>query len=144
MFGAIDGSMILEIMDKYYSPWEQLPLFKTPPEFTLDEAFLTDVPLSYKEINETGLSHGWHSHIDHPSFDHLRKMLSSRGYIRIETTYWNGDRVLKTFRLNGKWFDPGDKFPCASAMGVMLRVDRKLAEQRQREEQEAKDDDYDF
>lgn len=53
---------------------------------------------------------------DHPDFTALRELLGEQGYIRIERGWWNGDRVLKPFLLNGVEFHQGGKFPCASAM----------------------------
>ena len=37
---------------------------------------------------------------DHPEFTKLRNRLSKMGYILMETSYWNGDIVLKPFKLN--------------------------------------------
>lgn len=56
------------------------------------------------------------SNRDHPEFSKLRELLGERGYISIERGWWNGDRVLKPFLLNGVEFKQGGKFPCAAAM----------------------------
>jgi hypothetical protein len=39
----------------------------------------------------------------------------------METGWWNGDRVIKPFYLNDYYFDEGDKFMCASALGSRLK-----------------------
>lgn len=53
---------------------------------------------------------------DHPDFTALRNLLEEQGYIATQRGFWNGDRVLKPFLLNGVEFQPGGKFPCAVAM----------------------------
>jgi hypothetical protein len=65
---------------------------------------------------------------DHPEFAKLREQLGELGYIRIERGWWNGDRVLKPFRLNGRKFKEGDQFSCGAAMGNHLRVRAKYPE----------------
>ena len=58
---------------------------------------------------------------DHPKFTKLRDKLEQNGYISTERRYWNGDRVLVNFSLNGLLFKKGDQFPCATAMNVRLK-----------------------
>ncbi len=53
---------------------------------------------------------------DHPEFAKLRGKLEELGFIKIERSYWNGDRVLKVFYLNDVKFSKGCKFCCAAAM----------------------------
>jgi hypothetical protein len=53
---------------------------------------------------------------DHPEFKKLRDLLGKDGYIKIERGWWNGDRVLKPFILNGKVFKKDAQFPCGSAI----------------------------
>lgn len=53
---------------------------------------------------------------DHPDFTALRDLLEAQGYITTQRNYWNGDRVVKPFLLNGVEFKQGAKFPCAAAM----------------------------
>lgn len=60
------------------------------------------------------------SSIDHPEFTKLREQLGLEGYITIERGWWNGDRVVKPFLLNGKLFKKNDKFSCACAMYYTL------------------------
>lgn len=114
-------------------------------EFTIDEAYLTDV-IERKEWNMytangrvptdeelllvlqgkgnmsiTGSK-------DHPEFAKLRTQLDMEGYIRIEPGWINGDRVLKPFMLNGYEFKEGEQFSCASAMYVHFKVRAKHPE----------------
>jgi hypothetical protein len=57
---------------------------------------------------------------DHPEFARLRDQLGELGYIRIEQGWWNGDRVLKSFSLNGVAFEPGEQFCSAAPMKFHL------------------------
>jgi hypothetical protein len=116
MFGAIPASLIYDII-KSEGYMEQLS-FDFPPVIEINSNFLTDVPKGYK-FNEMS-SHG---SVDHPAFSELRDHLESRGYISTERGWSNGDRVLKPFYLNGKYFEEEDAFPCATAMGGMLSID---------------------
>lgn len=62
---------------------------------------------------------------DHPVFDKLRNELGEKGYISIERGWWNGDRVLKPFKLNNKIFRKDERFPCAGAQGLELIIERQ-------------------
>jgi hypothetical protein len=64
---------------------------------------------------------------DHPEFTKLRNKLCKLGYILIEALYWNGDRVLKPFKLNELTFKRGESFLCACALGIKLDL-HKLKE----------------
>ena len=66
-----------------------------------------------------------YSIIDHPEFTKIRNRLEKQGYIQIERGWWNGDRVIKPFSLNGFKFKKHDKFPCASALDIWLSVEEK-------------------
>ena len=59
---------------------------------------------------------------DHPEFTKFRNKICELGYIYIEPSYWNGDRVLKSFKLNKLSFKKGEQFPCASAIAVKSAV----------------------
>jgi hypothetical protein len=59
---------------------------------------------------------------DHPEFTKLRNRLCKLGYIQIESSYWNGDRVLKPFKLNELTFKKGEQFSCADALGIKLEL----------------------
>jgi hypothetical protein len=57
---------------------------------------------------------------DHPEFARLRDQLEQLGYIQCQRNWWNGDRVLKSFTLNGVAFEPGEQFPSAAPMKFHL------------------------
>ena len=63
-----------------------------------------------------------HSWADHPEFDKLRRLLEAEGYVRVERGWWNGDRVLKSFTLNGIRFYKDGKFPSAAALGIQYKI----------------------
>ena len=65
---------------------------------------------------------------DHPEFTKLREQLGEQGYIKIERGWWNGDRVLKPFTLNGLKFKLGEQFGCGGAMEVHFGVRAKHPE----------------
>lgn len=67
---------------------------------------------------------------DHPDFASLRKDLEAQGYIHCERGWWNGDRVLRPFRLNGVLFRQDDKFPCGAAMQHHIEFKRKHPDMR--------------
>ena len=56
------------------------------------------------------------SNKDHDEFTKLRNQLEELGYIKTERGWWNGDRVIKGFKLNGFPLKKGEKFLCAGAM----------------------------
>ena len=58
---------------------------------------------------------------DHPEFTKVREQLCVDGYIRIQRSWWNGDKVIKPFTFNNKKFRKGEKFPCAAAMKGHLK-----------------------
>lgn len=58
---------------------------------------------------------------DHPEFAKLRNQLEAEGYIKTCRQSWNGDHALKTFTLNGKIFNKGDRFPCGAAIRSFLK-----------------------
>jgi hypothetical protein len=62
---------------------------------------------------------------DHPEFAKLRNQLEQQGYIVTQRSWWNGDRVLRPFTLNGIKFRKHDQFPCAAAMGGHLKFAKK-------------------
>jgi hypothetical protein len=62
---------------------------------------------------------------DSEEFKALRNQLEADGYIRCERGWWNGDRVLKTFFLNGVRFDANDQFCSGAAMKLHLKFARK-------------------
>ena len=62
---------------------------------------------------------------DSEEFKALRNQLEAEGYIQCQRSWWNGDRVLKTFFLNGVRFDPDDQFSSGAAMKLHLQFARK-------------------
>lgn len=62
---------------------------------------------------------------DHPKFTELRDQLEQQGYIDCQRNWVNGDRVLKSFSLNGVPFEPGEQFYCAGAMKYHLERTKK-------------------
>jgi hypothetical protein len=58
---------------------------------------------------------------DHPEFACLREQLEQDGYIQVQRGWWNGDCVLKPFKLNNVEFKKGEQFPCAAAMKGHLK-----------------------
>lgn len=102
---------------------------KQVKSFRIKSEYVTDVPLTRDIVLEladgssiTGTSYGT---IDHPEFTKLRNKLEKLGYIQTERGWWNGDRVLNPFIINGMKLDKGDKFCCASALSIQLSVRKK-------------------
>ena len=52
---------------------------------------------------------------DHPQFAELRNSLEAQGYIQTQRLSWNGDRVVKSFKLNGRLFKKGQSFLSGAA-----------------------------
>jgi len=112
-------------------------------DFTLDESCICDVQIKevysvFKGRNPDSLTPDELMRIlkgtdkmtsvfskDHPEFNRFREQLGVEGYIRIERGWWNGDRVLKPFTLNGVKFIVGDQFSSACAMKHHLEFARK-------------------
>ena len=127
MYGAIDGELILELAAGY-GIHTQLPLFKTPPMYTINEEHLSSCMVSYSCLNSDGTTFGSTSSVDHPSFTHLRDLLDEDGFIDTIDRYSNGDTVAKVFYLNGHRFEVGDRFVCASAMAIHLKYKGSIDE----------------
>lgn len=110
------GGIPIEIyMDLLYRRGyrEQLKLDQDfPPVIYIAREKLTSVPMGYS-FNGTG----WIHSEDHPAFAELRERLDKEGYIEIQRSWSNGDRVLKPFYLNNMYFDVGEQFSCAAALG---------------------------
>ena len=92
-------------------PYTERAVFGVPPEAR-----------AVFEIFDHKLEGEAYSIIDHPGFTTLRNKLEKQGYIQIERGWWNGDRVIKPFSLNGFKFKKYDKFPCASALNIQLNI----------------------
>ena len=128
-WGGVSAGLLFDIM-KLEGYMYQLPLFLTPPEFTLDEKYICDVYCGYNvELDEYGAQNtGMISHVDHPAFTTLRDVLETRGYIKTQRNWSNGDVVLHDFWLNDWYFQAGQQFPCAAAMGNQMRIAKKKPE----------------
>jgi hypothetical protein len=111
-------------------------------QYNINEKFLTDVTVRIEhnpyagrtdltdqdlieaiKYNNTSFSI---SHEDHDEFTVLRNQLEQQGYIRCQRQWVNGDRVLKSFKLNEWTFKKGQNFPCAAALGCSMRTARKF------------------
>jgi hypothetical protein len=109
--------------------------------FEIDEAYICDVQVRtehdfIKDRNNLTnedlfkILKGWDKGVsignkDHDEFTKLRNQLEELGYIECQRSWWNGDRVLKSFKLNGWTMRKGHKFPCAAAMKVSITCARK-------------------
>jgi hypothetical protein len=101
-------------------------------QFNIDESYITDVTIrtehdfikdrnnpTHEELIK--VLKGWNKAIsisnkDHDEFTKLRDQLESEGYIECQRSWCNGDRVLKSFKLNEFVLRKGHKFLCAVAM----------------------------
>ena len=121
MNNVIPISFLMSLLKQQgYMYQQSLPL--TPPEYTLPIEYFTDIPTGYSWIEEyTGAPCSNVQYVDHPGFTTLRDNLENEGYIKTERNFWNGDIVLKAFRLNGIWFEEGDSFPSAMAMKLKIK-----------------------
>lgn len=121
MYGAISGQFMLELAHKmgmYAQP--ELEGLHTPQWFFIKPEYLCRVRDELTYFNPKGQPYGISGDVDHPSFTRLREHLGSKGLIKIERSWTNGDRVLKSFYLNNYLMLPGDKFSSAGAMHYTL------------------------
>jgi hypothetical protein len=111
-------------------------------QFTIDEQFICDIPLRIEHDFIKDRNNPTHDDIikilkgydksysisnrDHDEFTKLRNQLEELGYITCERGWWNGDRVIKGFKLNEWTFRKGQKFCSASAMSNSIRCARKF------------------
>ena len=112
-------------------------------QFYIDDQFISSVTIRkewgmYDHIPKNELTHeqfikvlkgedrctSVHSE-DHPEFTKLRNELERLGYISTCRQSWNGDRVLKPFKVNEWKFKHGEKFCCSAAMRVSIDSARK-------------------
>lgn len=115
-------------------------------QFTIDEQYICDVTVRtehdfIKDRNNPthedlikilkGYDKGLTiSNKDHDEFTKLRNQLEELGYIETQRGWWNGDRVLKGFKLNEWTFKKDERFPCASAMNTSIHCARKYGWKR--------------
>jgi len=76
---------------------------------TVTNEDLIEVIKGHGECSSTGSDDG-------PEFKALRNQLEAEGYIHCQRSWWNGDRVLKPFRLNGLKFTKGEQFSSGAAL----------------------------
>jgi hypothetical protein len=62
---------------------------------------------------------------DGPEFKALRNQLEELGYITCERGWWNGDRVVKPFKLNDLTFKKGEQFSSGAALKFHMGFLRK-------------------
>ena len=110
-------------------------------QFTIDESFICDVIVRTEHDFIKDRNNPTHddlikilkgydkavsiSNKDHDEFTKLCDQLEELGYIETERRWWNGDRVLKSFKINEWTFRKGHKFPCASALNNSIQCARK-------------------
>jgi hypothetical protein len=101
-------------------------------QFRLKNEYFTSVPDNkYMEfhnlVGEIIIKGNTFGTKDHPEFTKLRNRLCELGYISIEHSWINGDKVLVPFKLNKLDFEKGEQFPCASALGTRMFAARMMA-----------------
>lgn len=110
-------------------------------EFFIDDKFITSVTVRTEadfikdRKNPTHedlikILKGWDKSVsisskDHDEFTKLRNQLEELGYIKTQRSWWNGDIILKSFKLNGWTMRKDHKFPCASALRVSIDCAKK-------------------
>ncbi len=115
-------------------------------DFYINDAYLTDITVREEYIPRTDSENTTPEQLieviknagrcysigtkDHPEFAMLRDQLEQLGYVITERSWWNGDRVLRPFTLNGVKFRKHDQFPCAAAMGSHLRFAKKYQQKK--------------
>ena len=98
--------------------------------FKINPEYLDSCMIQFYELNgDMTTRYGTMSSVDHPAFASLRDHLEHRHIIETARNCSNGDRTLETFMLNDYVFKEGERFPCASALGVKF----KCAEKRKKE-----------
>jgi hypothetical protein len=109
--------------------------------FVIDPKLLTSVLVSYERVfiaedlsqipdsfkssfdgTRAIQTTGWE---DPSEFTQLRNLLHDQGFIKKEPRWWNGDRVLQAFTLNGHHFSEHEQFPCAEALGLRIKYATK-------------------
>jgi hypothetical protein len=99
---------------------ESTPLnmnFKIDPKYLKDNVVIAPVRLFYNGKWNRGTSRKTE---EHSKFTEFRNMLSDKGYIEINESCWNCDRVIKSFSVNHVKFKPRDTFLCAAALEIKI------------------------
>ena len=115
-------------------------------QFTIDEQYICDVTVRTEKSMLENPENPTHNDLikilrghdkmigisskDHDEFTKLRNQLEKLGYITTQRNSWNGDRVLKGFKLNEWTFKKGEKFCCAGAMNNSIQCARKFGWKR--------------
>ena len=111
-------------------------------QFVIDEQYITDVTVrqEYDLVKDRDnltnedlikILKGYDKSVsisskDHDEFTKLRDQLEELGYISTWRSCWNGDRILKSFKLNEWTMRKGRKFPCAAALKNSIECARKF------------------
>lgn len=95
--------------------------------FYIKEEYLESCNEAFTFVKATGGgSNGTISKaVDHPAFAALREHLERNGFIEVQRSWVNGDRVVKPFYLNEVFFPKGEKFVSACAMKGHLNFMKK-------------------
>ena len=121
MFGAVDAGLLFELMKR--DGWMEQLKFDLPPCIYISRDKLSSLHMGFN-WDDTG----WIYSEDHPAFTELRNRLEKEGYIKTERSWSNGDRVTKPFYLNNMYFEVGDQFSCAPALGVSYDIELRKSE----------------
>ena len=115
-WGAVPASLIFELASRNGAMYQLELDLGCPIWVFVDPKYLTSENEGYKYFDEKGQHCGLFGSTDHPYFARTRDWLHNEGWIKMETGYWNGDRVLKPFYFNNVLLDKGEPFSCAAAM----------------------------
>ena len=85
---------------------------------TVTNEDLVEVIKGHGQCSSTGSDDG-------PEFKALRNQLEAEGYIHCQRSWWNGDRVLKPFKLNGFRFSKDEQFACGAALKFHIEFTRR-------------------
>ena len=117
MFTTVTFDMLRKIATaegRYY----QLELdLGTPCWFFVKPEFLVDVLKTYEGFDAKGRAFSVKGYTEHPAVEALRTRLARERFIERSQAV-NGDTVLKPFFLNNHLLEVGERFLCASALGV--------------------------
>lgn len=116
-WGAVPAELILDYA-RSQGCYHQLELDLGCPIWVfVDPKYLTSEQEGYRYFDEKGQRMGLIGSTDHPYFTRTREWLHNNGWIEMETSWSNGDRVLKPFYFNNVLLDKGEQFSCGCAMG---------------------------
>lgn len=116
MFGGIPAELLLEIARQDGAMYQLELDLDCPPYVFVHPDYLTNCTTGYSVIKGNGGNIGIIGSEDHPYFRDTRNWLARNGYIEMQKSWSNGDRVLKPFYFNNVYMDVGEQFSCAPAM----------------------------